>query len=662
MQNERYKEFLKNSRDKVAGWIIEAKDKAQVQALFAADMNGREDDLKIFKEAGEANIQFAKSERKRYVEWTEKTPAGRLHMRKLRKEKKDRKDYAEYLKQLTEWEQKKELYEQYKEYIHPGERPKEPKSSEPPESSVRKEYRNQLSEWLQANELYELRKIYKHPGPKPKKKEQPKLPIADFEWGKRDIDCVDPLVKFEIPMGPEHMTIYDYRVLLGVLHDGVVKDRRDLPLADLICPELWGSDTFEYALYKMVKENSEYQALINKAILSVEKNLRKKGMLGNEGSEKQPKRNMGQIANDVFDLVRKPKKKNMTTFRDRCKCFYGKLKESIDKYPKEIIANNEKPGKKLSVKLRKKLREKFKGEPNLFEYLFFPRSLYDPKLAHVVAVFGMADEEDGCVPYDEELSLLADYVRLTILHDRQLTKPRTKLINNGIWVETEQWAEELWEEMIKGWNSPDVIDDFYYSYIRVKDDLESIPNLPAVPKANRKNNATGNILGMSWQTAKEKGEAHVKEHGFPGVSPLAKVVGCSRGLMYKAIGKSKLLLRAHKQSKKKTSPPTEGLNEGVTSSDESIAPSPDDEADVILLCKEKSKQNLVDGIVMYTCIIDKDESKKDPNHKPVSEQKLRLDLEKLPKETLARFYISRQVSAHDIHADDPGKPGHRRRA
>ena len=186
-------------------------------------------------------------------------------------------------------------------------------------------------------------------------------------------------------------------------------------------------------------------------------------------NEKQPKRNPGQIADDVDDLVLKTK--NMKTFRNRDKRFYVKLKESIDKYPKEIIANNEKPGEKLSVKLTKKLREKFKGELNILEYLFFSRSLYDPKLAHIINAFDMEDEEYSCVPYDEELSLLANYVRLTILHDRHKKPPKIESINNGIWAKTECWAKEFWKEIKSGWSSPDVVNDLYYSYKRVKEDL-----------------------------------------------------------------------------------------------------------------------------------------------------------------------------------------------
>ena len=47
-------------------------------------------------------------------------------------------------------------------------------------------------------------------------------------------------------------------------------------MPDYICPELWGLDTFEFALYIMVKNNSEYQALIKKALRIVERDINEK--------------------------------------------------------------------------------------------------------------------------------------------------------------------------------------------------------------------------------------------------------------------------------------------------------------------------------------------------------------------------------------------------
>lgn len=47
--------------------------------------------------------------------------------------------------------------------------------------------------------------------------------------------------------------------------------------------------------------------------------------------------------------------------------------------------------------------------------------------------------------------------------------------------------------------------------------------------------------GMTWQTAKEKAEQHVKRNGFPGVNALAKIVGCVPSTMSKAIKRSSCL-------------------------------------------------------------------------------------------------------------------------
>lgn len=204
----------------------------------------------------------------------------------------------------------------------------------------------------------------------------------------------------------------------------------------------------------------------------------------------------------------------------------------------------------------------------------------------------------------------------------------------------------------------------------IKDDTNSSRELSdspqeepaAVSKEPPKKTPGSNISGMLLAEAIPKAEKHVSKHGFPGISRLAELVGCSKGTLYKAIKSSTELQRAKQQHKKKTSPPTKGLSEAIMDTQESPEPPPDEEADIELLLQEKSHSDLIDGILKHTRIIDKAEQTKNADWKPQDEEKLRSELEKCQDAQLAQLYISRQAAAADVHADDPTKPGHRREA
>lgn len=74
--------------------------------------------------------------------------------------------------------------------------------------------------------------------------------------------------------------------------------------------------------------------------------------------------------------------------------------------------------------------------------------------------------------------------------------------------------------------------------------------------------------GMPRQEAKKKAEKHVKANGgiFPGRNALAKLVGCSRGTMTKAIGKSKYLMarQAEADALKKPGGREVSLSDGIS--------------------------------------------------------------------------------------------------
>lgn len=149
-------------------------------------------------------------------------------------------------------------------------------------------WRRENSQWEQKN-LIPIHEVQwsdesdkpVHP-PKPGTRGRPRTPKEmNPEWPE------SPLAKYTWPITLDPFTINDYRVLLGALHDGVTKDRRDLP--DYICPELWGLDTFEFALYIMVKNNPEYQALIKKALRIVEGDINDQEQKGKGQAETEQK-------------------------------------------------------------------------------------------------------------------------------------------------------------------------------------------------------------------------------------------------------------------------------------------------------------------------------------------------------------------------------------
>jgi len=62
-----------------------------------------------------------------------------------------------------------------------------------------------------------------------------------------------------------------------------------------------------------------------------------------------------------------------------------------------------------------------------------------------------------------------------------------------------------------------------------------------------------NVKGMSWQKAKTKAEKYLEDNKFPGITKLAKKIGCSRNTMGKAIKQSDILKEAEQKYYKERS-------------------------------------------------------------------------------------------------------------
>ena len=101
--------------------------------------------------------------------------------------------------------------------------------------------------------------------------------------------------------------------------------------------------------------------------------------------------------------------------------------------------------------------------------------------AHIGSLISDGKPKKLSIPFDKEKSLRADYVLLTIIHDKRLKNPRTPLISHGIWSEDEEWVVEKWEEISDGYarGSRDIQAHFNSAIKRVEKDL---PELPAGTK------------------------------------------------------------------------------------------------------------------------------------------------------------------------------------
>ncbi len=387
---------------------------------------------------------------------------------------------------------------------------------------------------------------------------------------------------------------------------------------------------------------------------------------GNKGQvktdEQKEKRSLSDIANSVRHLLISQQNKNR--FREQLQRFYKEYKawdKGNDEYNRK---SQERKGED------EKAREKRIGK--LKEPRPCPLDLLDLsdtyKDRHLLDMTKLVCSEGPELSAKESKILEACYVLLAIIYDNVFEyfkhNPRNTPISDGIWPKDEMWVETKWKEIKDNAYQPALQDEMNYIVELVETDLDklSVETEGKSGTSGSSQDSKSNILGMSWDEAKNKAEEYVDDHGFTNVSHLARTIGCSKGTLYKAIEGSEKLQGARRQSKKKTSPPTKGLSEEIISTQELVASSPDEEADVKLLRDGKPRTDLIDGILNYTRIINRAERKKNADYKCQNEEELKLQLEECTDELLARLYISRQENANDIHADDSNKPGHRRQA
>ncbi|MBL7145829.1 MAG: hypothetical protein ISS76_16445 [Phycisphaerae bacterium] len=136
--------------------------------------------------------------------------------------------------------------------------------------------------------------------------------------------------------------------------------------------------------------------------------------------------------------------------------------------------------------------------PYPLDWLVLPYATYLD--AHIGSLISDGKPKKLSIPFDKEKSLRADYVLLTIIHDKRLKNPRTPLISHGIWSEDEEWVVEKWEEISDGYarGSRDIQAHFNSAIKRVEKDL---PDKPAETKLENEPQEKG---GQSKKTRRPK--------------------------------------------------------------------------------------------------------------------------------------------------------------
>lgn len=260
------------------------------------------------------------------------------------------------------------------------------------------------------------------------------------------------------------------------------------------------------------------------------------------------------------------------------------------------------------------------------------------------------------LPCGQTEELPCSYATLTTIYDKNEKSPSMH-IRAGL------WDERLFALMFSLIDHYDNV-KIENAITNVKDDLMTLYT---------KVQSNENIQGMDWKEAKSKAEEYVLKYGFTSVAKIAQYANCGEtNLKEKIIPSSEILRKAKAEKKKKTSPETISINiynpddktwsqnEDITQNDKES--SPDLLADINSLSSEKSKDEIIDGIIKYFKIVNNDGQGKGSTNTSLDEQKLRENLSDKTREELAEMYISVKDNADEIHQDDPKKTAHRRKA
>ncbi len=182
-------------------------------------------------------------------------------------------------------------------------------------------------------------------------------------------------------------------------------------------------------------------------------------------------KNRFEIAFVVSDMVSKPA--IMSTFRNQDHSWY-------DTYKKRELQWNRDSRRLQKLKLQgpkkkseyealyKKLKAKM-AEPGANPRISLSLPPFPPmsEAACLADIFGFEVESPH---FDNGLSPLGRYVRLTILTDRLNEGKEIEPINNGIWHQNESFAKDFWSDLQNNW---DLNEDIRY---KINSDLQIVQN------------------------------------------------------------------------------------------------------------------------------------------------------------------------------------------
>ena len=84
------------------------------------------------------------------------------------------------------------------------------------------------------------------------------------------------------------------------------------------------------------------------------------------------------------------------------------------------------------------------------DWLSLPMFYASKDIALARETHGLKDDER--VDFDKELGTLTKFIKLTIIHDKELGSPTIEKINNGIWPEEIGFAADFWEKIQNEWS------------------------------------------------------------------------------------------------------------------------------------------------------------------------------------------------------------------
>lgn len=219
---------------------------------------------------------------------------------------------------------------------------------------------------------------------------------------------------------------------------------------------------------KKAFEDKDYQKLIDdRNKLSKNCNSQKKKVHDCESARLLSDRKLSfdsELTEDMIDDWDAKCKKRKSDEEEKL----GGLLELLDKKQKQCTEKRT----ELKRKSDKKITKIKKPHPNPFDWLYLPPYHPDYISEHIAHTFGTDEKQPAQLK--PKLALIADYMQLTIIYNKQIVDPRGALISKDIWGQDSIQVEVdyKWEKITKKQESPEVKKSLTESFERVKADIQ----------------------------------------------------------------------------------------------------------------------------------------------------------------------------------------------